>query len=109
MSGMVDEATRQMLLHLNPRRFSLLLMAIRRGRAFTAGELREISRADASSLTRDLNALEAAELLIASPPAAERRQGQRTVYNVAPDVASRFHRLAELVDEASLTTSPPSV
>jgi DNA-binding transcriptional ArsR family regulator len=73
---------------------------------FTAGELREISRSDASSLTRDLNALEAADLLVASPPAAERRQGQRTVYRVAEDAASRFRRLAELVDEASLRTHP---
>lgn len=109
MSGMVDEATRRMLTHLNPRRFSLLLLAMSHAETFTAGELRELSRSDASSLTRDLNALEAAELVVASPPAAERRQGQRTVYRVAEDAASRFRRLAELVDEASVTNSPPCV
>ena len=107
MLGMVDDSTRMMLTHLNPRRFSLLLLAMGHAETFTAGELREISRSDASSLTRDLNALEAADLLVASPPAAERRQGQRTVYRVAEDAASRFRHLADLVSQASVTNSPP--
>ena len=80
---MVDEATRRMLTHLNPRRFSLLLLAVSQAETFTAGELREISRSDASSLTRDLNALEAAELLVASPSVARAIKSLQTTSAMA--------------------------
>ena len=108
MSNMVDEAAKLTLTYLNPRRFALLMSAISLREPFAASDLREAAHAESSSLTRDLNALEASGLLVASPPAAARRQGQRVEYRVAADAALRFRRLAELVDDAWSTHRPPS-
>lgn len=91
-----------MLGQLNPRRLSVLVRAAQLG-IFTAQQFRETYPSNASSLTRDLNALEAAGLVIATPPASEPRQGQRVTYRVAPDAPERFQRLADLVAEACAT------
>lgn len=107
MTGEVSESEQTMLAHLNPRRLSVLLRGAQLG-TFTAQKFRAAYPADASSLTRDLNALEAAGLVIASPPASERRQGQRVAYRVAPDTPERFQRLADLVAHACATPPPLS-
>ncbi len=97
---MVDKETQKLLTHINPRRFALLLQAVRMGSTFTAPDFKEIYPSESSSLTRDLNALEAAGLLLASPPMSEPRQGQRVVYQVVPDLQQRFQQLADAVSQA---------
>lgn len=96
-----------MLAHLNPRRLSVLVRSAQLG-TFTAQQFRETYPGDASSLTRDLNALEAAGLIEASPPASEHRQGQRVAYRVATGTPELFERLADLVKRACATPPPPS-
>lgn len=107
MSGELSEAESQMLSHLNPRRFELLLSAARLGGPFTAPQLREAAAGQSTSLTRDLNALEEAGLLIANPPASQPRQGRPVHFQLAPDVPELFARLSALVSEAC-STPPPS-
>ena len=107
MADEVGESEQLMLAHLNPRRLSVLVQGAQLG-SFTAQQFREAYPGDASSLTRDLNALEAAQLVVASPPASERRQGQRVSYRVPPDVPERFQRLADLVAHACATPPPLS-
>ena len=102
------EAELLLLAQVNPRRFALILRAAGVGRAFTAQEFRAAYPDEASSLTRDLNALEAAGLVLASPPASERRQGQRVAYQLAPDAPQRFQRVADLVANACATPPPQS-
>lgn len=107
MTDEVGGSEQAMLAHLNPRRLSVLVRSAQLG-TFTAQRFRETYPGDASSLTRDLNALEAAGLMIATPPASERRQGQRVAYRVAPDAPARFQRLADLVAHACATPPPLS-
>lgn len=107
MRGELSEAEALALSHLNPRRFELLLQAARLGGQFTAAQLREVAPEHASSLTRDLNALEAGGLLLASPSAAQPRQGRPVKFRLAPEAPELFARLSNLILEAS-TTLPPS-
>jgi hypothetical protein len=108
MSGELSDAEGRMLSHLNPRRFELLLIAARFGGPFTAPQLREAAAGHSTSLTRDLNALEEAGLLIANPPASEPRQGRPVNFWLAPDVPELFARLSDLVSEACSTLPPSS-
>lgn len=108
MTADVSGDERTMLAQLNPRRLSVLLHAAELSEAFTAQQFKAIYPADASSLTRDLNALEAAGLVVATPPASARRQGQRVQYRIAPGTSARFQRLADLVAHACTTPPPPS-
>ena len=101
MRGELSEAEARALSHLNPRRFELLLRAARLGEPFTAPQLREAAPEHASSLTRDLNALEAGGLLLASPSAAEPRQGRPVQFRLAPETPALFARLSTLISEAS--------
>lgn len=100
MAGEISDAERRMLTHLNPRRFELLLCAGRLGTTFTAPELREIAPEHSSSLTRDLNALEAAGLVVATPPASASRQGRTVTFRLNPEAPKRFARLADLMATA---------
>lgn len=103
----VGESEQMMLAHLNPRRLSVLVRGAQLG-SFTPQQFRAAYPGEASSLTRDLNALEAAGLVEATPPAAERKQGQRVWYRVAEDAPERFQRLADLVAHACATPPPLS-
>lgn len=107
MQDEIGESELKMLAHLNPRRLAVLVRSAALG-TFTAQQFREAYPEAASSLTRDLNALEAAGLVVADPPQSARRQGQRVAYRVAPDTPERFQRLAELVAHACATSPPPS-
>ena len=106
MRSELSEAEALALSHLNSRRFELLLHAARFGGAFTAPQLREVAPEHSSSLTRDLNALEAGGLLLATPSASEQRQGRPVKFQLAPETPELFARLAHLISEAS--TLPPS-
>lgn len=91
-----------LLSHINARRFDLLLSAARLGGTFTAPEIKAAAPAQSSSsLTRDLNALEAAGLLIATPAAGESRQGRPVRFRLAPGVPDLFVALAQRLTEAS--------
>lgn len=96
---MMTESEFALLHHMNPRRFAVLIHAASLGR-FTASDFRQAYPRYSSSLTRDLNALEAAGLLIADPPASVPRQGQHVLFTVAEDVPSRFIELANIVSDA---------
>lgn len=106
MRGGLSEAEARALSHLNPRRFELLLHAAEFGGPFTAPQLREVAPEHATSLTRDLNALEAGGLLVATPSASEQRQGRPVKFRLAPGTPELFARLSALISEAS--TLPPS-
>jgi len=107
MRGELSEAEALALSHLNPRRFELLLQAARLGGQFTAAQLREVAPEHASSLTRDLNALEAGGLLLASPSAAQQRQGRPVQFRLAPETPELFAQLSNLISAAA-STPPPS-
>lgn len=96
----MNEDLQKILTQINPRRFEILLQAARLGSSFTAAQFREVFPLGSSSLTRDLNALEAAGLLLADPSMTQARQGQRVVYQVAPDISQRFQDLADVVAQA---------
>lgn len=99
------ELASSVLGQLNPRRFTILLTCIRLGGEFTARDVREALPVDEPSLARDLNALEAIELLHATPPRAAARQGRPVTYVVAPRVRTVFSQLASLVEDAYATPS----
>lgn len=102
MGKELSEAERMLLTHINARRFDLLLSAARLGGTFTAPEIKAAAPAQSSSsLTRDLNALEAGGLLIASPAAGEPRQGRPVRFRLAPGVPALFGKLSQRLDEAS--------
>ena len=96
------------LASLNPRRLQLLVNCARLGRPFTTKDLRGTYSEGLTSLTRDLNALENAQLLLANPSMSRARQGQRVTYSLAPDVPEKFAHLSALVADAWATPPPQS-
>lgn len=101
MQHELSEAEAGALTHINPRRFALLLRAAKLGKPFTASQLKTAAPMHSSSLTRDLNSLEAAGLLIATPKASEPRQGRPVHFEVAPNAVDTFQSLHEKLLEAS--------
>lgn len=101
MSENLSEQERLVLSHLNARRFELLLIAAQFEDSFTAQELKAVAPTQSStSLTRDLNALEAAGLLVATPSASEPRQGRPVVFRIAPGASALFAQLAQRVADS---------
>lgn len=98
----------QWLAHLNPRRLQLLLDAAVLGSPFTAKQLEFTHQLPPASLTRDLNALERAGLVIADPPMTTPRQGQRVTYALSPAAPAMFEQLSALVSDAWATPLPSS-
>lgn len=96
------------LSQLNPRRFGILVEAVRIGRPFVTRDLREAAPAASLSLARDLNALESGGLLRADPPRGASRQGRPVTYSVAPVALTVFRDLAAVIESASATPSTPS-
>lgn len=98
----LSDAEQLLLSHINPRRFDLLLSAARLGGTFTAPEIKAAAPAQSSSsLTRDLNALEAGGLLLATPAAGEPRQGRPVQFRLAPGVPALFGKLGQRLTDAS--------
>ena len=96
------------LSQINPRRFGILVEAVRLGRPFMTADLREAAPASSLSLARDLNALEVGGLLRADPPREASRQGRPVTYSVAPLTLTVFRDLAAVIEAASANPSTPS-